>query len=187
MRKTSFIATFALVAAACSGTTATSTSATNSDPATTVAETTTTTAGTTTAAPETTTTASVETTTTTQPPETTTTAAPETTTTLPPFPPARQDLQHGGEAWVVVLAAAEEFNDPALDAAVQAASDAGYATGATDCDMGAAGVVGLPEDTHVYSVSVYFETEADAEAALTAFEARGVTGDVGTVMTFCLD
>jgi ABC-type Fe3+-hydroxamate transport system substrate-binding protein len=179
MRKTIFIATFALVAAACSGTTATSTSATSSDPATTVVETTTTTAGTTTAVPETTTTP--------QPPETTTTAAPETTTTLPPFPPARQDLQHGGETWVVVLAAAEDFNAPALDAAVQAASDAGYATGATDCDMGAAAVVGLPEDTHVYSVSVYLETEADAAAALTAFEARSVTGDVGTVMTFCLD
>jgi len=36
-------------------------------------------------------------------------------------------------------------------------------------------------------VSVYLETEADARAALVAFKARGVSGVVAQVTTFCLD
>ena len=39
----------------------------------------------------------------------------------------------------------------------------------------------------VLTVSVYFETEADAQAAAAAFEARGVPGVVAEVRTFCLD
>ena len=37
--------------------------------------------------------------------ETTTTTGAVTTTTLTPFPPERRTLDHGGEAWGVVLAA----------------------------------------------------------------------------------
>ncbi len=165
-----------------------------SDPAATP---TTTVETTTKAPPETTTTAAPESTTTAAPAATTTTttsAAPETTTTepaetttLPPFPPPRESLEHGGEAWVVILAGAGDFDDPVLDEAVTAAADAGYTTGATDCDSGAAEALGMPADEHVVSVSVYFETAADAEAALVAFEARGVSGTVATVTTYCLD
>jgi hypothetical protein len=43
----------------------------------------------------------------------------------------------------------------------------------------------MPEGTK--TVSVYLETEADARAALLAFEARGISGVVALVQTFCLD
>jgi hypothetical protein len=154
---------------------------------------------TTTAPPETTTAAPAETTTTPVPtttttvatttttPEPTTSEPAETTTTLPPFPSPRESLEHGGEAWVVILAGADDFGDPALDDAVTAAADAGYVTGPTDCDFGAAQALGMSDDAHVVSVSVYFETEADAQAALVAFAARGVSGTVATVNTYCLD
>lgn len=121
-------------------------------------------------------------------PSTTTTAPPgptTTTTDLPGFPPERESLEHGGDAWVVVLAGSDSVNDPALTEAIQAAEDAGYATGPTDCDEGAEAALGMPDGT--LTVSVYLETEADAEAALLAFEARGVTGVVALVQTFCLD
>ena len=85
---------------------------------------------------------------------------------------------------MVVLAGSDDFNDPVLDEATQAAEDAGYNTGPTDCDFGAAEALGS-EGT--VTVSVYLETEVDAQAALLAFEARGVSGVVAQVQTFCLD
>ena len=139
--------------------------------------------GTTTSAPATTTTEAAPTTpayvtTTTSPP-------PSTTTPLPEFPPARQDLEHGGATWAVVLAGAADPGDPAITAAIAAAEEAGYTTGPTDCDEGAPEALGLSGS--VLTVSVYFETEADAQAAAAAFEARGVPGVVAEVRTFCLD
>jgi hypothetical protein len=125
---------------------------------------------------------------TTLPPTTSsTTDATTTTIALPPFPPERESLTHGGDTWVVVLGASEQSDDPILDDAEARAAEAGYTTGATDCDFGAATALGLSEDTHYYTVSVYLSTEADAEAALDAFEARGVKGAVGLVQTFCMD
>lgn len=44
-----------------------------------------------------------------------------------------------------------------------------------------------PEGSVTVTVSVYLETEVDAQAALLAFEARGVSGVVAQVQTFCLD
>jgi hypothetical protein len=96
-------------------------------------------------------------------------------------------LEHGGETWVVILAASEDFDDPVLDQAVDDATAAGYHTGPTDCDVGVAEALGLPENSYLASVSVYLESEADAGAALVAFEARGVGGTVALVQTFCLD
>ena len=87
---------------------------------------------------------------------------------------------------MVVLAGSDDFNDPVLDEATQAAEDAGYNTGPTDCDFGAAEALG-PEGSVTVTVSVYLETEVDAQAALLAFEARGVSGVVAQVQTFCLD
>jgi hypothetical protein len=72
-----------------------------------------------------------------------------------------------------------------LAEAVEAAEDAGYLTGPTDCDFGAAEALGQPAGN--LTVSVYLESESDAEAALIAFETRGVAGVVGLVQTFCLD
>ncbi len=120
-------------------------------------------------------------------PVTTTTTAATTTVTvdLPDFPPAREDLEHGGTTWAVVLAGAEDADDPVIQDAIQAAEDAGYVTGPTDCDEGAADALGATG--YVLTVSVYFETESDARAAAAAFQARGVDGVVAEVQTFCLD
>lgn len=135
------------------------------------------------------TTSTTSSTTTTSVPTTTTSTVPTTTTTvqLPEFPPETESLTHGGDAWVVVLAASEEYDDPVLVAAEGHARDAGYNTGPTDCDVGASAILGLPEDGHYYTVSVYLSDEADALAALAAFEARDVPGAVGLVQTFCMD
>ena len=132
----------------------------------------------TTAAPTTT---STTTTSTTIPPTTSTTEA------LPEFPPGRESLEHGGEAWVVILAAATDPNDPQLASGALDAEAAGYTTGVTDCDFGVVEALGLPEDEHYYSVSVYLENEADANQAREAFEARGLDATVAQVQTFCLD
>ena len=75
--------------------------------------------------------------------------------------------------------------DPVLAEAILAAEEAGYTTGATDCDDGAPEALGQPDGNS--TVSVYLENEADAHAALLAFEARGVSGVVAQVQTFCLD
>lgn len=85
----------------------------------------------------------------------------------------------------MVLAGAPAADDPAITAAVAAAEDAGYTTGPTDCDEGAAQALGL--EGYALTISVYFDTEADAQAAAAAFEARGVTGVVAEIQTFCLD
>ena len=98
----------------------------------------------------------------------TTTTAPLTTTTLPSFPTARQDLEHGGSTWAVILAGATTADDAALSDATRAAEDAGYSTGPTDCDEGAAEALGQAEGA--FTVSVYFDTEADALAAASAFD-----------------
>jgi hypothetical protein len=116
---------------------------------------------------------------------TTTTIVEVTTTSLPPFPPGRQDLEHGGPTWAVVLAGAATADDPAIQDAIQAATDAGYSTGPTDCDEGAAEALG--QSGEILTISVYLEDEADARAAALAFDARGVDGVVAEIRTFCLD
>lgn len=120
----------------------------------------------------------------------TTTTLAATTTTLPEFPPARETLEHGGEAWSVILAASEHENDPAIAAAITAATDAGYDTaGPTDagCDQGSLQALGIDDDDYYLIVSVYFDTEEDAIAARDAFLTRGVEGTVALVQTYCLD
>lgn len=118
---------------------------------------------------------------------TTPTTAPtlEPTTTLPGFPPERAELGHGDPTWAVVLAGASDPEDPSFVEAELIATEAGYTTGFTDCDEGAAEALGMPAGT--ITTSVYFETEADARAAAVAFAARGVDGVVAEVRTFCLD
>lgn len=127
-----------------------------------------------------TTTTSVE-----QPTTTPSVEQPTTTDTLPVFPPQRENVEHGGSTWAAVLAAARAEDDPAISAAVQAARDAGYDVGLTDCDEGAAEAFGQPDAR--YTVSVYFDTEADARTAGLAFEARNIDAVVAEVRTFCLD
>ncbi|MCP4964370.1 MAG: hypothetical protein GY926_03965 [bacterium] len=75
-----------------------------------------------------------------------------------------------------------------LHHAVTAAEDAGYQTGPTDCDFGAAEALGLvPTEGHAMTVSGYFDTKVDGVAAQAAFAARGIPSDVAVVQTFCLD
>jgi uncharacterized cupredoxin-like copper-binding protein len=114
-----------------------------------------------------------------------TTTTPPTTEALPPFPPEAGELVHGGTIWVVVLAGSDTASDPALEEATNAADEAGYVTGPTDCDEGAAEAIGLAPGA--YTVSAYFDTEEDAVAAQQAFAARGVSGEVAQVRTYCLD
>ncbi|MDQ3543317.1 MAG: hypothetical protein M3431_05570, partial [Actinomycetota bacterium] len=58
--------------------------------------------------------------------------------------------------------------------------------GPTDCDVGAAQALGIDSEI-VYTVSVYYASEADARTAQAAFAARGQAGVVAQVQTFCLD
>lgn len=108
-------------------------------------------------------------------------------TTLPPFPASGADFSVTNETWAVVLAGSPDFDDPALATAVAAAEAAGYFTGATDCDVGAKQALGFSEDDTVYTISVYFLTEADARAAAAAFTARGIPAVAALLQVFCLD
>lgn len=127
----------------------------------------------------------------------TTTAAPTTTTAptttsstaaaLPEFPPELTDLVQGADTWAVVLAASPTGEGPEMEAAKTAALDAGYHPGITDCDEGAAEALGLPASEYYITISVYFETEDDANAAQKAFAARGQDGVVAVVKPYCLD
>jgi len=144
-----------------------------------------------------TTTSIVQSTTTTTTPATTSTVAqvttttlPATTTTLPELPPAKDDLEHGGQAWAVYLAVSEDFTDPDLLEAATVADTYGYFAGVTDinCDQGAAAAVGIAPGGSEAVVGIYFDSEADAEAFILAWEARGLeTIGSGLVQTFCLD
>jgi len=115
----------------------------------------------------------------------TTVTTTSTTTPLLDFPPMREDLEQGGLTWAAVLAGAVDPEDPAAVAAEQAAVDAGYTVGWTDCDEGAAEALGLPGGT--LTLSVYFDEATQAEQAATAFQARGVDAVVAEVRTFCMD
>lgn len=114
-----------------------------------------------------------------------TSAVDETPTDLPAFPRERQDPEHGGLTWAVVLAGAADPDDPAIAAAGQAATDAGYSTGWTDCDEGAAEALDLPGGA--ITISVYFDSEVDARAAAAAFAARDIDVVVAEIRTYCLD
>jgi hypothetical protein len=102
------------------------------------------------------------------------------------FPPANTNLTQGGTTWALVLAGSADFEDPALGHAAAVASDAGYTTGPTDCDLGAAQALGIDSEI-VYTVSVYYATEAEARTAQAAFVERDLPGVIAQVQTFCLD
>jgi hypothetical protein len=83
-----------------------------------------------------------------------------------------------------------DSQSPALLAADAARAEVGYTSGAgfgsLSCDQGAAEALGA--DPASLTSSLYFETEAQANQAQAAFEARGyeVVGVVH-VTTYCLD
>jgi hypothetical protein len=124
----------------------------------------------------------------------TTSTTVETTTTssappMPEFPPEAAPT-HGQPIWGVYLATTPEgqVDSPAFAAALQAIADAGYAEGygSLGCDQGAEEVIG--GDSATLAASAYFTTEAVADQARAAFEARGQTVlGVVNVTTYCLD
>ncbi len=155
---------------------------------------------TTTPTPPTTTTTLPPTTTTTQPPTTTTTASPTTTTLAPtttttlapttaPGPPPTTAIEHGAFAWAVYLGLWDAPPDEADRAAAAAPAEAvGYEVegwGEAGCDQGAADALGLDPNDLRYVSSLYFASEADAQAAAAAI-GDGVLA-VAEVQTFCLD
>ena len=71
--------------------------------------------------------------------------------------------------------------------AMGAAGLAGYTTGATNCDVGAAEAIGLPEGGSVFTVSIYYRSEHDAQAAADSFHSRGTAATAALVQTFCVD
>jgi hypothetical protein len=121
---------------------------------------------------------------------TTTSTVPTTSTTLPEFPSAKEPLEHGGDAWAVYLAVADDFGDPSLDEASSLAETYGYFAGVADvnCDQGAAEAVGVSSGGSEAVVGVYFDSEMDANQFVLAYEARGHTvAGMGLVQTYCLD
>jgi len=129
------------------------------------------------------------------PASSTTSTAPSTTTSttppLPEFPPEFAGMAHGQPAWGLYLAIAppDQWESPEIEAASAAAEAAGYGPaggGDINCDNGATEALGVEQNS--VASAVYFETEALANQAKAAFEARG-TEVVGVVYvtTYCMD
>jgi cytoskeletal protein RodZ len=127
------------------------------------------------------------------PSSSTSTSTSTSTTTEPPLPafPPVTNLTHGGTAWALYLAVVPEGQSdaPEYQAALAASAEAGYGGfggGGLACDQGAAEALGRDPDS--MTVSVYFGSQAQAEQARAAFEARNrsVVGVV-LVRTYCLD
>jgi hypothetical protein len=111
-------------------------------------------------------------------------------TDLPDFPDEFESF-HGSTPWAVYLEVSDDAESPALAAAGQSVIEAGYSDayyggGQLGCDQGAPEALGFSGDAH--TVATYFETQAEAQQARAAFEARGheVVG-VAHVKTYCLD
>ena len=141
--------------------------------------------------------------TTTEPPTTTeaptTTTEPATTTTAaPPGPPAPLsvfDLAQGGTYWGLYVYAAENLSSPGawvafaetgnyLALAGISPPEEHYSFGELGCDLDAATALGL--DPAWLTISMYFASETDANAALAAFPGSTPLGIV-EIELFCAD
>jgi hypothetical protein len=120
---------------------------------------------------------------------------PSTTPTLPAFPP-EDPLEHGKPTWglylVVLPQGQASVDSPEFNAAQQAARDAGYSQAegysGIGCDEGAAEGLGVDATADLIAPAVYFATEAQANQAREAFEARGQSvAGIAHVTPYCLD
>jgi hypothetical protein len=99
-------------------------------------------------------------------------------------------MTQGGNAWAVYLAVvpSDQRGGPEYQAADAARAEAGYepASGELGCDQGAPEALG--RDSSSAAVGVYFDSQARAEQARAAFQARdhSVVGVV-QVRTYCAD
>jgi hypothetical protein len=132
-------------------------------------------------------------------PSTTPSATPSSTAPAPPalpeFPP-EDPLEHGKPTWGLYLVVLPEgqasVDSPEFSAAQQAARDAGYSQAegysGIGCDHGAAEGLGLDPNADLIAPAVYFASEAQADQARAAFEARGQSvAGIAHVTPYCLD
>jgi hypothetical protein len=123
-------------------------------------------------------------------PSTTATSSTTTQPPLPGFPPQFTGVTQGGQTWALYLAVVpqDQYGGPEYQAAEAALAEAGYRNsgGSLACDHPAPEALG--RDSSSVTVGVYFESQAQAEQARTAFQARNhsVVGVVH-VKTYCLD
>ena len=88
--------------------------------------------------------------------------------------------------WAVVLAGASQPNDPLLAEVVAEVADLGHDVTPTNCDRGAADVLGMsPEST--FTVSIHFDTEVAASAALDDLTAADIPGHLAEIDIVCPD
>jgi len=103
------------------------------------------------------------------------------------FPRTNTNVTQGGTTWGRRARGVGRLRGPpALWNAVNAASDAGYTAGPTDRDVGAAAAFGVTGEI-IYTVSVYYGSQIDAQSAQAGFDAAGIDGAVAEVQTYCLD
>jgi hypothetical protein len=131
----------------------------------------------------------------TTPNPTTPSTTPSATPSLPDFP-AEAPLGHGEPTWGLYLVVLPEgqasVDSPEFKAAQQAARDAGYSQAegysGIGCDEGAAEALGVDPNTAWIAPAVYFASEAQADQARAAFEARGQSvAGIAHVTPYCLD
>lgn len=139
------------------------------------------------------------TTTTTAPPGTTTTTSPAVTSTTLPGPPAPvsfTDMDPTAMYWGLYAYAAEDLSTPGawvafvntgnyLGLAGVTPAESYYSFGEIGCDLPAADALGL--DPALLTISMYFETEAEAQAALAAFPGVDPPLGIAEVELYCTD
>jgi len=90
----------------------------------------------------------------------------------------------GANVWAVVVAGASQPHDTLLSMTVDDLAAVGYQTTPTNCNQGAAEALGMaPAES--FTVSVHFETEAEAASANRKLEAAGLGGIVAMVKVKC--
>ena len=130
--------------------------------------------------------------------ETTTTSTSTTTTTMagPPAPVSFSDIEPTAMYWGLYAYAAEDLSTPGawvafvntgnyLGLAGVSPAESYYSFGEIGCDLPAADVLGVDPD--LLTISMYFETEADASAALAAFPGVDPPVGIAEVELFCAD
>ncbi len=90
------------------------------------------------------------------------------------------------QTWAVVLAGSSQPRDQILEAAIADAALAGYEATPTNCDLGASDALGMASRGS-YTVSVYFNTEKEADAAVIDLAALSIIGVVVNVQMSCPD
>lgn len=103
-----------------------------------------------------------------------------------PLPKPLKSVKQGGTYWAVYLVVTNRPDEPETKLAeslLKSLHISQYSEGEIRCDRGAAGALGVPENS--YTVALYFKSQADAEAFNAALAPTGV--GIAEVRTFCAD